>query len=451
MLYLLFIVTIILFLSTYYICNRDILAPSVLCCIMYIISIMFAVLNIKNWGIDYQTKTFGIMVTAIIAFIIPSLLFYIRPSMAKSKRNDNTSLTAIVCDNKILIICLIIDILITAYYFKEVNRISILGGNNMGVAGMFSYYRFYTANNADAETLSTLANQMLKLGRSFGFVALFIFMYNNQIDKNMKRDKLLIPFIILAALQNIIGGGRGYILWLVCFGFTTAYIVNMKKYSWKKSLAFKYIKIGAIALIVVFIAFYLLKYLVRVGNTVNSILDYIGYYAGGSVQNFNLYIQDPPASSKTIWGQESFMGIYSTLEKFKLVDLSGVYLTNSNLEFRQSNGVAIGNVYGAIRRYYNDFGIGGVIVLQMIASTFFNTFYYCLKKASNNHSKFIYLFYAYLFYHVYELPIDDTFFKNFISFNMITTFIVLYFVYYIFTNLKITTRLRIICRIKNRT
>mgnify|MGYP007054868528 FL=1 len=47
----------------------------------------------------------------------------------------------------------------------------------------------------------------------------------------------------------------------------------------------------------------------------NSILDYIGYYAGGSVQNFNLYIQDPPASSKTIWGQESFMGIYSTLEK----------------------------------------------------------------------------------------------------------------------------------------
>ena len=31
---------------------------------------------------------------------------------------------------------------------------------------------------------------------------------------------------------------------------------------------------------------------------------------------------------------------------------------------------------------------------------------------------------------------------------MITTFIVLYIVYYIFTNVKITTRLRIICRIK---
>lgn len=181
---------------------------------------------------------------------------------------------------------------------------------------------------------------------------------------------MLIPFVILAALQNVIGGGRGYILWLVCFGFTTSYVINMRKYSWRKTLAFKYVKIGIVALMVVFIAFYLLKYLVRVGNTVNSILDYIGYYAGGSVQNFNLYIEDPPNRLQKLFGQESFMGIYSTLEKFKLVDLSGVYLTNSNLEFRQSNGVAIGNVYGAIRRYYNDFGISGVIILQIIASTF---------------------------------------------------------------------------------
>ena len=69
-------------------------------------------------------------------------------------------------------------------------------------------------------------------------------------------------------------------------------------------------------------------------------------------------------------GTRIIYGNLFNFRKFKLVDLSGVYLTNSNLEFRQSNGVAIGNVYGAIRRYYNDFGIGGVIVLQMIASTF---------------------------------------------------------------------------------
>ena len=58
-------------------------------------------------------------------------------------------------DKGILIGCLIVDILISIYYFREVYRISLIGGNPLGIAGMFSYYRMYTANNADAEGLST--------------------------------------------------------------------------------------------------------------------------------------------------------------------------------------------------------------------------------------------------------------------------------------------------------
>ena len=131
------------------------------------------------------------------------------------------------------------------------------------------------------------------------------------------------------------------------------------------------------------------------------------------------------------------MGIYSTLQKFGFVDVSGIYLTNSNLEFRRSNGVSIGNVYGAVRRYYNDFGIMGVIVLQTICSFFFNAFYTKIKQQSKQKSKFTYFLYAYLSYHVFEMPIDDTFYKSFISFNFLTTLIVLFAVYYIFTCVKI--------------
>lgn len=424
-----------LFLTAYIINKQDLLAPSVLCCMMYVVCIMFAILNIKNWGIDYSEKTFLIMAIAMISFIIPSIFFNIKNDNANDKYYNNIEVLTV--DNKILTVCLVVDIIISIYYFKEVYRISLIGGNNMGYAGMFTYYRIYTATNADAEGMSTLANQFLKLGRSFGFVSVFIWMYNTQISPNLKRDKLLIPFVILTALQNVIGGGRGYILWLVSTGFTSAYIINMKKYNWKKRISFKYIKTGAVVLIIIFIVFYLLKYIVRVGNTVDSMLDYIGYYAGGSIQNFNLYMLNPPSNTHQIWGQESFTGLYSTLQKFGLVDVSSVYLTNTNLEFRMSNGVSIGNVYGAVRRYYNDFGLVGVIILQLTCSIFYNAFYHKIKKAHSNESKFQYLFYAYLVYHIYEMPIDDTFFKNFISFNMLTTFIVLYMVYYLFTNVQI--------------
>ena len=435
MLIILWICSIIIFMLAYLINKRDLLAPSVLCSMIYVICIMFTVLNQKAWGIEYSDKAFCVMIIMILSFVLPSFFFNIGRN--RGRMNSDYELEIIRFDKGIIIVCLVVDILISIYYFKEVYRISIIGGNPFGIAGMFSYYRMYTANNIDAEGLSTLANQFLKLGRSFGFTALFILMYNNQINRNIKRDYWLIPFVVLTAIQNIIGGGRGYILWLISTGFITSYIINMKKSDWKKIISFRYIKIGLKLMVVVFVGFYLLKYVVRVGNTVNSILDYIGYYAGGSIQNFNLYLENPPTGSRQIWGQETFMGIYSTLQKFGFVDASGIYLTNSNLEFRWSNGVSIGNVYGAVRRYYNDFGIMGVIVLQIICSVFFNAFYGKIKHQNKNKTKFTYFLYAYMSYHIFEMPIDDVFYKSFISFNFLTTLFVLFVVYYLFTCVKI--------------
>ena len=440
MLYFLLLSVIILFAASFIMCHRDILAPPVLMCIVFILSISFAVLNIKAWGIDYQFITYLIMITGILSFILFSIPFYCIP---KSKHNDmlvgnsRRDMPLLLCDKKILWFCLILDVFITIYYFKEVYRISLIGGNPLGIEGMFTYYRMYTASNADAEAISTFGNQLLKLGRAFGYISIFILAYNSQIKFNISRDRLLIPFVILTIFQNIIGGGRGYILWIICVAFTTLYITNMKKYDWQKRLNLKYIKKGAIALILVLIIFYLLKYVVRIENSVNSLIDYISYYAGGSIQLFNLYIENPPQNSNLLWGQESFRGIYTTLDTFGLFNLSDYYATNSNLEFRLSNGVRIGNVYGAFRRYYNDFGISGVIILQGISAIFFNSFYLYIKKMKVSKSKFFIFLYAYFLYHVYEISIDDALFKSFLSFNMFTTIIILYFVYFLFVNIRI--------------
>lgn len=435
MLYFFWFFIIVLFFITYIVCNKDILAPSVLACIMYIVCTMFAIINIKSWNIVYQTKTCIIMIVGIISFVIPSFLYCKR--IKKNGNDFKEPLKIIKADKKVLYFLIILDVVITLFYIKEVYRISIIGGNNLGIFGMAYYYRIYTAMNSEAETLSTLMNQFLKVGRALGFVSIFIFSYNTVIDKNFKRDKIYLIFVILTALQNLIGGGRGYILWLISTGFSIMYFTNMKMYNWEKTLSYKYIKNGIILLLIVFVGFYFLKYLVRIGNTVNSLVDYISYYAGGSIQNFNLYIMDPPIGTNKIWGQETFIGLNTTLHKFGIIDISNVYLTNSNLEFRINGNVSTGNVYGAIRRYYNDFGLLGVIILQIICSIFYNSYYYKLKKIPNKKCQWHILFYSYLLYHIYEMPIDDTFFKSYISFNMLTTFIVLYVVYYIMVNVKI--------------
>lgn len=439
MLFILLIVLIILVTISYNLCGKDILAPSVLGCAVYIVSIIFAIINIDYWGINYSFKTFIIMLVGILSFVIPGFFFY-----KKNTNNDQSfrkffSKENIIIPNKtIIFIFLIIDLLITAVYIKEVYRISIIGGNNRGYLGMASYYRSYTAMSNESEQISTFLSQLLKVSRALGFVSIFIIFYNSQIKRSFNRDKILWLFVLLTIIQNIIGGGRGVMLWLSAMAFTVGYICNMAKYEWKKKINVKYIKKGIKIFTVVLVLFYSLKYFVRLGNTVDSFLNYISYYAGGSIENFNLYIKDPPSNSHILCGQETFMGVNKTLDKFKLKDIGNTYFQNGNLEMRFSNtGVVLGNVYGSIRRYYNDFGIIGVAILQFVCSSFYNSFYNKIKKNRLRDFKWGVLFYSYLLYHVFQIAIDDTFFKSFISFNMLTSFVILYITYFLLVKVKL--------------
>lgn len=55
----------------------------------------------------------------------------------------------------------------------------------------------------------------------------------------------------------------------------------------------------------------------------------------------------------------------------------------SHLEFRVSNGVHIGNVYGAFRYYLYDFGWLGLILLSVFAGIFYSYMYKRLKWSKN--------------------------------------------------------------------
>lgn len=445
MIYFLLFTMIMFLVFSYIFFNKDIASPSVIICSMFIICVSFAVYNVDNWKIDYQFKTCMILVLGVLSFLITGLIvnsiFIVnRRNNVKTYNNNkffDNELKLYYVDKKIIFIFLVIDIVTTFFYFKEVYRISLVAGNDFGYLGMMSYYRGYVAYDSSAEGMSTLLTQFIKLCTAFGFVSIYILVYNSIVKRDFKRDGYLIIFVLLSMMQTVLGGGRGTILWLFSTAFVVSYITVMRKRNWKGHINFKYIKYGILILVTLLIGFYFLKNLIRIFNTTNSIVDYISSYAGGSIQLFNLYIKDPTTPSKLV-GQESCVGIYSTLDKLSIMDISSYYPNNSNLEFRFSNGISIGNVYGAFRRYYHDFGILGVSILQIICSLFYNIYYNKIKTLNKSHkSDFYILLYAYLTYHLFMMPIDDIFFKSFISLNCLTTVILLYIVYYLMSNVKI--------------
>ena len=62
----------------YLINKRDLLAPSVLCSMIYVICVMFTVLNQKSWGIEYSDKAFCVMIIMLLSFVLPSVFFNIK-------------------------------------------------------------------------------------------------------------------------------------------------------------------------------------------------------------------------------------------------------------------------------------------------------------------------------------------------------------------------------------
>ena len=66
--YLLLLFGIILFGLSYCLSGRDIMAPSVIMCAMFVISTFFAIMNIKNWKIDYSLDSVLILVAGMVTF-----------------------------------------------------------------------------------------------------------------------------------------------------------------------------------------------------------------------------------------------------------------------------------------------------------------------------------------------------------------------------------------------
>lgn len=111
MLVVLWICTIIIFMSAYLINKRDLLAPSVLCSMIYVICIMFTVLNQRAWGVKYSDNAFFVMIMMILSFVLPSIFFNMKRNRVVLHSDSEYELEIIKFDKGILIVCLIVDIL----------------------------------------------------------------------------------------------------------------------------------------------------------------------------------------------------------------------------------------------------------------------------------------------------------------------------------------------------
>ncbi|HEM6497557.1 O-antigen polymerase [Streptococcus suis] len=392
-LYILLLGLCLLFILTYIFSNRDILSPSVVMTLVFIVSTVFAILNIRNWEIDYNVSAGLITLSGIFVFFVSEMMGNIFwGKRVKGTTYLNFDFQEITIDKWKLYFLIIFNFFIVIWYFLKIR--SIVGGGSIGE--IFQEYRRIGVNQLegkDVETVGGIINQFLKIVEGTGYVAGFT-LINNYIYKSKKwqQNVMLVILIGLSILPGLFGAGRTQVLKLLSSFAIMSYVIWQQKYGWNKVMSWKVLGKGTLAAFIGIPAFYYsLALLGR--STTRSLLDYSSNYLSSGMILFSKYIEEPV--TRIMWGEESLPNILKVLHALNLSPAS----TSYNLEFRRL-GIGYSNIYSFFRRPYHDFGLLGMYIFVALIALWFSFLYFGKIKymsQSSVTSRWL-LVYSYFYY-----------------------------------------------------
>ncbi|MCD8237980.1 MAG: oligosaccharide repeat unit polymerase [Clostridiales bacterium] len=400
-----------LLLLSYYIFERDFFSPTFLLCTGYLISFLLTAYGMSEWGVYLGLMTMSIFLTGIISFFAGE--GFIRQAVRKRKIPDELPVINEIKIGKLkYILCTAACAAVLYLTYREVLRIANL---NFAEWGNLTYnYKINVVNSdLDDSSVSTLVQQANKVTKGCAYVFMYIFINNlfalkkHSNMKKLKNCTNLVPCVLFVA-QTLLKGGRYPVISLIMGGVFLYY------YFWKKTVGrhsdvpFKTIvKIILAAFGIVFV-FWASRELVGRMASDTDILGYVTKYLGGGAVLFELLLRD--ASMVHDAYHETFAGLVTSFNKLGITNI----LIRSSHEFRSANGVYIGNAYSAIRNYFHDFGIMGVVVMDFLLASIFGSVYYKLKRRPlvKKNKSFLLILYASLIYVIFFQFFTDYFFAR---------------------------------------
>lgn len=417
----LFLLCLTLFLLTifyFFTFNQDLIAPPVIMSVMFLISSVFALINSKNWNIEYSGIAYILIISSIIIFSIPL--------MALKSPNFNTEVK--IADRLIdiqfwkIALTIIIDLFILYLYRKEIYNLAL----SNGYTGSNIQWFFRNATSYEGElTIRTSIRVLIRVIDVSAYIFGYSFINNFLIyrHKRLKDLFLLVPFLIFIP-KTLLSGGRLDIIKILIAYIVMMYIQQKRKVGWDRVISHKYIHLGFVGLLAGIPAFYYSLFLAG-RSTTRTLFETISTYLGGSIQHFNQYIENSVGASD-VFGSESFVPILNALGKMGLIS----YSSTVHLEYRQL-GITMGNVYTFFRRPLHDFGLVGMYVFVFAVGVFFAIYYLVLRNKQVGFNLDIHtIIYSYFFYWIFLSSIEQYSFTTISLFTLV--FIVLVYFMAIF-------------------
>ena len=415
--------------------DGDLLSPTVLLLIAGFVCSAVCLMNYTNWNLGtFNIQTVLIIITGTLCCAIPSTVICARKKTKASEGMVTDHDSSVRCVYKIsngfTLAVIIVDIAIAYIYYREIVKIGEIGRSLYAIK---TYPTLWYVHNIDTGvSINPIVSALADLSYIFGYVYLYLFIVNVAAQHSIKNNLLSCGPIVIYAVQSVMFGGRTGLLQIALAAFVLTYIVLRSGYQSENcaKVNASFIRKGIPMILGVLVAFFLLNNISGRVSTGMSWSYYISVYLGSGLKNLDSFIVNNNSINTSLFGGETFGGIYTFLKRFGLCDgYSGV-----SLPYEQHiNGLFLGNTYTCLRRYYSDFGPCGILIMPAIVGVVIGLVYKSIRAWDNKRESlqncllaFKLIAYSILSYALLLFYIEDFFFLNVVSVNYLLRFLGIY-------------------------
>lgn len=433
-LYLLVFSLLLILIFNLLIVNLDYMHPSILFVVPFLVFGVTSILGEEAYKIIFHEETLLVIVSSALIFTFITLL---SQTVYKSKENLNFPLTEIIISKKVTLFFIVFFIVTQLAFIKYLEAISLAHFGYSGSLGeMISLYdvmtKFWTEIfselNVPIPLLYRIGNPITQ---GFGYLIVYIFIHNYVATKRI--DKLHLLIILLLCLKIILNGSRSPIFRIVTMMLITFYVLYNKQNNVRRGNIKFLLKS---LLIVIFSGTFFIALLSLMGRENDlDMFHYIFIYVGAPLVNLDNYLAfRPDGSYATIFGEQTFRGLYAYIAKI-ISDESLIFPTIDQFTFC-NNGLEIGNVYTTFYSFIYDFEYVGFIPLILIIALYYVFTYQRLKTRAikTNKVHFSLFIYAYLFNDLIMLAFSNRFYTTVLDIGFIKIVIFSYICHLLFVH-----------------
>lgn len=380
--------------------KKDLTNPAFFLGLSFFLSFTIVIYNIRNWDIEthgYIWDTSFCIFAALISFTLGGT-FISRVSSRNNVNNKNVhwQIKRRSGNYPYMIFSILSTILFVLFLSNNLKGFSWSSFSN--------FTETLRDNYISGKQYGFFKSQILEVLVGLAYISFHRVLIEKFYLKRKVNKSLFIP-VILFLFCTLLNTDRNIFLRFMIFGLVSSVMSsNWTGITTKKNREIM-IRVG-IAILLIAVLFWLYGYLKKYTSNFERM---IGIYGGSGLYGFNLWLKD--FNNHFTYGEFTFASLLNTLRSLGIG--SGVTQTQhfQLIAYRSQNGYVFAtNIFSALRVYYQDFGITGVIIISFALGMLFERIY---QAAVRRKYGYWWLFYCAHLYHILYFPIQEQFFLRF--------------------------------------